>query len=124
MSEPPPHAARSTPRRPSWDGTRPLRRAVDRVVSGVGRGGCRRTDADDAPMPPGGQVTNFLLPSGGTAYHRRLNRIGARVHRRADGQCRPARKRRAHWLGAPVLSAASATLQNSNASLANPKVGS
>ena len=38
-------AARARARRPSRDGTRPPRRAVDRVVGGVGRGGCRRTDA-------------------------------------------------------------------------------
>ncbi|MFI9597394.1 hypothetical protein [Nonomuraea sp. NPDC052265] len=36
---------RARARRPPRDGTRPPRRAVDRVAGGVGRGGCRRTDA-------------------------------------------------------------------------------
>ena len=38
-------AARARARRPPRHGTRPPRRAVDRVACGVGRGGCRRTDA-------------------------------------------------------------------------------
>ena len=38
-------AARTRARRPPRDGTRPPRRAVDRVGGGVGRGGCRRTEA-------------------------------------------------------------------------------
>ena len=38
-------AARARARRPPRDGTRSPRRAVDRVVVGVGLGGCRRTDA-------------------------------------------------------------------------------
>ena len=38
-------AARARARRPPGDGTRPPRRAVDRVAGRVGRGGCRRPDA-------------------------------------------------------------------------------
>jgi aminoglycoside phosphotransferase (APT) family kinase protein len=38
-------ATRARARRPPRDGTRPPRRAVDRVVGGVGRGGCRSTEA-------------------------------------------------------------------------------
>jgi hypothetical protein len=38
-------AARARARRPPRDGTRLPRRAVDRVAGGVGRGGCRRTEA-------------------------------------------------------------------------------
>ena len=38
-------AARARPRRPPGDGTRPPRGAVHRVAGGVGRGGCRRTEA-------------------------------------------------------------------------------
>ncbi len=45
-------AARARARRPPGDGTRPPRRAVGRGGGGVGRGGCRRTDAPGAPLPP------------------------------------------------------------------------
>ncbi len=37
-------AARARARRRPGDGTRPSRRAVDGVVGGMGRGGCRRAD--------------------------------------------------------------------------------
>ena len=38
-------AARARARRPPRNGTRPPRRAIDRVAGGVGGGGCRRSEA-------------------------------------------------------------------------------